>query len=496
MKIPDILERLLRRGRASVPSVASEDTRRPAGERSESGETPDAGRAEASRDFPHLRDATDAVRTREVFQRHLRFLDDGAARVVECQVFQTRFQRDHGRHMVQYVVRLSGPEEGRERKQWFTGIMYAGGTSQAQKDSGMVGREPADASAASLVPPYYLRELDMLVEVFPHDRWLPALPVLMEGPPPGAVAPLLESFGQGDWRVEAWGAEPVRYLAEMRATLRLTVRARDATTGEVRERRFYAKIYADEEGERTHEVLRSLWENAAAEDEGFTVGRPVVYLQDLRTLIQEEVNGRHLHNVLVRENGGAPLVRKVARALASLHLGELATSRRRLPQREARIMEKAGELLPLACPHLRTEIEEVVAAVTADLQAVPPAPTHCDFLPAHVMLDGDRLVLIDLDEFAGADPILDVARFLVPLATAPIRLPVPRERALPAAHAFVEEYFTHAPGAWRGRLPLHYTIAVLKMAVGFSRRQEPGHVGKVETLIKEARRYLSNETWG
>jgi hypothetical protein len=346
-----------------------------------------------------------------------------------------------------------------------------------------------------LMPPYYLRELDMLVGVFPQDRWLPALPILMEGPPPDAVAPLLESFGQGDWRVEAWGAEPVRYLAEMRATLRLTVRARDAATGQIRERRFYAKVYADEEGERTHEVLRALWEHAAAEDERFTVGRPVVYLHDLRTSIQEEVNGRHLNSVLTRENGGVPLVRRVARALAAMHLGELVTSRRRLPQRERRIMEKAGELLPLACPHLRTEIEEVVAAVTADLQAVPPAPTHCDFLPAHVMLDGDRLVLIDLDEFAGADPMLDVARLLAPLATAPIRLPVPRERALPAAHAFVEEYFTHAPGAWRERLPLHYTIAVLKMAVGFSRRQEPGQADKVEALVKEARKYLSNETW-
>jgi hypothetical protein len=492
MRITGILARLLQRGRASGPEVASEDTRRPA-ERTISGETPDVGRAEVSRDFPHLGDATDAERMRDVFQRHLRFLDEGAARVLECRVFQSRFQRDAGRHMVQYVVRLSGPEEGYERKQWFTGIMYAGGTSQAQKDLGMVGREPA--GAASLMPPYYLRELDMLVGVFPHDRWLPALPVLMEGPPPDAVAPLLESFGRGDWRVEAWGAEPVRYLAEMRATLRLTVRARDAATGQIRERRFYAKVYADEEGERTHEVLRALWEHAAAEDERFTVGRPVVYLHDLRTSIQEEVNGRHLNSVLTRENGGVPLVRRVARALAAMHLGELVTSRRRLPQRERRIMEKAGELLPLACPHLRTEIEEVVAAVTADLQAVPPAPTHCDFLPAHVMLDGDRLVLIDLDEFAGADPMLDVARLLAPLATAPIRLPVPRERALPAAHAFVEEYFTHAPGAWRERLPLHYTIAVLKMAVGFSRRQEPGQADKVEALVKEARKYLSNETW-
>jgi len=480
VKIPSILARLSRRARATVPQAAAKNPRRP------------GGRSEIGRDFPHLEAATDVGQMREVFQRHLRSLDAGASRVVDCRVFQTRLQRGLGRYVVQYVVRLAGPEEGREREQWFTGTMYADGTRQARKAG---EHEPSHAPAASSEPPHYLPELDMVVQVFPHDRRLPALLALMEGPPPGAEAPLLESFGPGEWRVEAWKAEPVRYLAEMRATLRLTVLAADTTTGLNREKRFYAKVYADEEGERTHEVIRTLWENAAAEEEGFSVGRPVVYLQDLNTSVQEEVKGPTLEEVLVRENGDVALVRKVARALAALHLGEPVTSRRRLPQREAAIMKKAGELLPLACPHLGTEIEEVVGAVTADLRAVPPAPTHCDFSSTHVVLDGDRLTLIDLDEFAGADPMLDVARFLAPLATAPLRLRLSRDRALPAARAFVEAYFAHAPAAWRERLPLHYTIAVLKMAVGYSRRQESGYADKIETLIREARGYLTNDTW-
>ncbi|MDQ4129155.1 MAG: hypothetical protein M3151_14610 [Actinomycetota bacterium] len=425
---------------------------------------------------------------REVFQGHLRSLDREAVRVAECQIFQTRFQRDRGRYVMQYVVRLSGPEEGRERDQYFTGIMHAGGTAPSRE--GMGADEPTAPSA-----PHYIPELDMHVEVFPRDRWLPNLPLLVEGPPFGVEAPLLESFGPGDWRVEAWRADPVRYLFEMRATLRLTVRASDAATGAEREKRFYAKVYADEEGERTHKVLRALWENAATGDEHFTVGRPVVYLPDLGTSIQEEVNGPTVKHVLIQENGDVTLVRRVARALAAMHLGEPVTSRRRRPQREASIMRKAGEVLPLACPHLRAEIEEIVAAVVADLREVPPAPTHCDLLAVHVLVEGDRLALIDLDEFAAADPILDVARFLGPLATAPLRISFPREHALPAAHAFVEEYFAHVPPEWRERLPLHYTIAILKMAVGYSRRQEPGYADKVEFLVREARGYLTNETW-
>jgi hypothetical protein len=33
------------------------------------------------------------------------------------------------------------------------------------------------------------------------------------------------------------------------------------------------------------------------------------------------------------------------------------------------------------------------------------------------------------------------------------------------------------------------------MTVGFYRRQEPGYVGKIEALVREARGYLSNDTW-
>jgi hypothetical protein len=307
---------------------------------------------------------------------------------------------------------------------------------------------------------------------------------------------VLARFGPGDWQTEAWDVEPVRYLAEMRATLRLTVSARDAATGRTQEKRFYAKVYHDEEkAKQTHEVLQALWEKSNADGESFSVGRPVVYLDELRTSIQEEIAGIPLRDVLLEEDRAIPVVRKVARARAALHLGQMVTPRRRYPQRDIAIVEQAGKLLPLACPHLRSEIREIVGAIVAGLEEVPPAPTHCDLSPSHIMLDGDRLYLVDLDEFAGADPMLDVARFLTPLATAPLRLPLPRDRGQAAARAFVEEYFAHAPEAWRARLPVHYAIAVLKMANGFFRRQQPGFPDKIEVLVREARKSLAGEVW-
>jgi hypothetical protein len=444
---------------------------------------------------------------KEVFQRHLRPLDKKAYQILDCQIFQTRHQQ--ARWTVQYVLHLAEPGTGRSQRQWVTGMMCAEDQTRWARMKkrwlwwmrerlrrfaprrGIVGTSPAFA------PFYYIPDLDMLVQVFPYDRQLPALPLLIAGPPTELEPLLLARFGSGDWQTESWDAEPVRYLAEKRATLRLTVRARHVTTGRTEEKRFYAKVYHDEEkGKQTYEVLRTLWENASAGGEGFTVGRLVAYLSDLRALIQEEVTGTSLQDMLHRGDDVTPAVRRVARALAALHLDSMTLSQRRPLQREVNILGKAGELIQGTCPHLKSEIEEIIGTIVAGLEEVPPVPSHCDFLPAHIVFDGDHLVLLDLDEFAGADPLLDVTRLLSPLANAPLRYPLQeRDRARMAARAFVQEYFTCAPKTWRTRLPLYYAIAVLKMAGAISRRRASGACDEIETLVGEARDSLAGKVW-
>jgi hypothetical protein len=151
----------------------------------------------------------------------------------------------------------------------------------------------------------------MLVQVFPYDHQLPSLPILMASPPPTLEPLVLARFGEGDWRTEAWDVEPVRYGTGARITLRLSVQGRNGTTGQLEEKCFYAKIYReDEDGERTYEVARKLWEKAKAGGEGFSVGRPVAYLSDLRSLVQDEVSGTSLYDVLLREKDATPVVRR------------------------------------------------------------------------------------------------------------------------------------------------------------------------------------------
>jgi hypothetical protein len=378
-----------------------------------------------------------------------------------------------------------------------TGVIYAEDQAERvwQKLQTVDPRQEIPEPFLTFEPVSFIPDLRMLVQVFPHDRRLPTLPLLMVGPSPDLEPLLLTRFGPGDWHAEVWNIEPIRYRAGLGAVLQYAVQAWDAVTGRRGEKRFYVKIYRDEEGERTYQVLQTLWERADAGGEGFTVGRPITYLSGLHALVQEEVPGTSLQQVLFQGRDAVAAVRKVARALAALHLDHVTTTRHHRLQDEVAALKRAGKLLQWACPHLRAEVKAIVGAVTAGLEEVLPGPTHRDLKPDHILLDGDCLALLDLDGLAEADPVLDPATLLARLTAMPLHSPISHDRVRTAARAFAEEYFAHVPRVWRNRLSLHYAGAALKVAVGFFRRQEPRWPEKIAALVEEAKDSLAGRVW-
>ena len=298
--------------------------------------------------LPQLEVVMDPERMREVFQEHLRPLDGKAYRVLECRISYMR-HREGRRCMLHYDLRLREIGAEREWSQLVTGTIFAGGrTRRLWEKLRRQEQRRADPGSTSTFEPFsYISDLDMLVQVFPYDRRLPALPLLLEAPPPDLESLLLARFGRGEWQMEAWDVQPVRYRVGSRATLQFTVRARDAVTGRAKDMRFYAKVYSrEEEGGQTYRVLRQLWDRAAgAGAAGFTVGRPIAYLSGLRALIQGEVAGTPLNDVFLRGADASSVVREVAEALAALHLGDVVPPRFHRLRDEVARLERAGEVL-------------------------------------------------------------------------------------------------------------------------------------------------------
>jgi hypothetical protein len=445
--------------------------------------------------FPQLKIATDPTLMKQTFRTHLRPIGGKIYDIEDCRFIRLRYRQD-SRCFLLYTLRLVEPATGHRRDVQVTGLIYAQKDKAEQAWRKLKATDPRQKIPdgwLTFEPVSFVPELDMLVQVFPYDHRLPALPVLAAGPPPELEPVLLGRFGPGEWRVEAWNVQPVRYR-DQGAVLHYTAKARNAGTGAAREKSFYAKVYRHEKGERTYQTLLALSSRTSTRGD-FTVARPLAYLSHLRAFIVEEAPGTPLDEILLGDGDSTAALRRVAEALAAFNQGDAPpTTQRHLLADEVTVLERAGRVLGQACPHLRLEVESIIEGVMGGLEEVPLGPTHRHLSPDHIFVDGERTIFIDLDFFAKADPVLDPAHLLARLAM-PALFPVPPERTHTAAREFAEEYFAHVPSTWQERLPFHYAGTLLKAAHGFFRRQAPDWPDKIATLLEEARTSLAGRVW-
>jgi len=446
--------------------------------------------------FPQLATAADPLAMRDIFRAHLRPLVERSPEILSCRLSRIRYRRNE-RCLLQYTLHLVDRNTGVERDLPVTGIVYAN-KERAERAWSKLRAAGSDQGAPTPFSAFeavaFVPQLAMLVHVFPHDRRLPSLPLLAAGPSPKLEAALLERLGPGTWSAKSWAVESVRYREQLSAVLRYELRARDTDTGAATAKRFYVKTYRDDLGESVYRSLLAL-RRAADEGKPFPVVEPAAYVEDCQALVLEEAPGVSFEEVLMRGRGVVDAARQVARTVAAFNTAELPTERQHTPADQAFALRRAAGIIAWALPRLTAEVNDLAEAVATRLEEVPPQPVHRDLKTDHIFLDGEHVTFVDLDSFAGADPVLDPAYFLARLFAVPYVIPVQHRRSRAAAAAFAEEYFMHVPASWRDRLALHYAGALLEAAPGIFRRQEPGWSEKMPILLREAGDSLASKIW-
>lgn len=162
-----------------------------------------------------------------------------------------------------------------------------------------------------------------------------------------------------------------------------------------------------------HFALESLW-NA-----GFTPSRssvcvpqPLGAVPAWRMTLQRKVNGDAAGERLASA-GGVRVAARIAEAIYTLHTRGVAPARRHTVDDELQILRgRLRQVHELAGVSRIERLLDRCERLASELPRCRPQPVHRDFYPAHVLVDGDRLWLIDLDLYCAGDPAVDVGNFL------------------------------------------------------------------------------------
>src|ERR1700680_3475644 len=99
----------------------------------------------------------------------------------------------------------------------------------------------------------------------------------------------------------------------------------------------------------------------------------------------------------------------------------------------------------------------------ASLPTSTSGPTHRDFSPDHLVFAGDRVTVLDFDEFCQYDSLFDVAHFVAHIRF----LGLTSGGALPyfdaAADLFQAEYAARSGGCCEARFALYRAISYFKL---------------------------------
>ncbi len=444
--------------------------------------------------LPQLQTAWNAERMLAVFRAQIRTPGGRGIEIRNCRLSRIRY-RPGLRSTVLYELELCESASGTTRTQWVTGTTHAVKSVKGMYKKLLATTEPRVAPNAGIDniinTVSYIPQLNLLLNVFPMDRRLTALPRFMESPPAEFEASILREFGSGNWRVARRQVVPTRYRPGLGVTLCCTVEAEEPGTRSRRTRRFFVKLYRNDDGRHAYERLRRLHRQCPAAA-AFRPVRPIAYLSKPRALILEASPGESLQDLLCCGGNVRPAIEAAATSLADFHHSQIDAGRRRTREAMIQRAERAGRLISWACPSRRDVVNAIMELLKIELRDCDVhLPAHLDMKLDHIFVHGDRAVFIDWDSFAMADPVFDVASLLVRLKIAPILLPVSKDAADKASSILASEYFQRVPSAWKHRLPANYALAAMKAALYFVQHLEGDRDRKVALLLDEAYTGLS-----
>lgn len=308
----------------------------------------------------------------------------------------------------------------------------------------------ANGTTAVLLPEYRC-----LVELFPADWRLPALAHAMRG----------NGSHPGRAQESPSPVRVLRYRPHRRCVL-LHGEGSDEVVG---------KVYGP--GRQAADVFARQGA-IRARAAGFDVPRPLKLAADV--VLMERVPGTSLKELLgvANDGDGEVLARRAAASLAAFHGVRLATAESRSFADDVKRVQKPVGRLAAVAPEFAARADGMLARLAPVADAAPaersPALVHGDFKPGQLLVDGDRMTIVDLDRACTGEPALDVGNFLAQFRKEALLTGNEQLRGL--ARPFLDEYLRRAPSdGLADRARAVEALSLVRMAVRRLRLDPAGY---------------------
>ena len=250
--------------------------------------------------------------------------------------------------------------------------------------------------------------------------------------------------------------------------------------------RLIGKVRARRFGNEGYRMLDAVSNSGFAADspDGISVPEPIGVIPRFRMCLQRKVDGVEA-TALLPGPGGEALARRTAEAIFKLHKTEIPAGRSHTMADELRILHQHLPLVAQTKPSLRKRIDRLLEGCDRLGASVPPPRTcgiHRDFYPDQIIVQGDRLFLLDFDLFCEGDPALDVGNFLGHLRELSVRQPGGAPALIDRVNVMTQRFVELAGPSLRPAIEAYTTLTLARQV--YLSTQFPDRTPFTETLLE------------
>lgn len=280
-------------------------------------------------------------------------------------------------------------------------------------------------------------------------------------------------------------SEIIQFRPE-RCVIRYRLQYESATTGRSLTRNVIGKVSQAGEGRQIHRAMTALWAHAFKPEhsEKIRIPEPLAFLPDLEMVVQEEVPGHHL-NDLIKRQPQPEYARLIARVLIKLHTAEVDLGRTRHMADHLRRCYPSYTELARACPELSDPIRRIADAASeldVRLDRADYMTIHGDFHMKQIHVADERSWLLDFDALSHGDPAADLGNVIVTLRHKADRLGNVPE----LIDALIDEYCQVMNPDIAKRIPIYEAVNGLRRACKQLRLEPPGWRMAAQQMVAQA----------